>query len=286
MCRCSLHCSNIDGHTRTHTIKYLSLVFIVIFLLHGFITVSVSIWLEVLNVIECNFLQEEAYWLPVHIQLSTGCLIVVVCIISVVYTVKWRGNGFFRIFTCLLVIVVVLEILSGIIAGVMNRKSENHLKQGMSGSVQAISNTANHNHRNVQCWVRLQSQYKCCGIDDYTTWTISQDTNSSITLFNSTIHDIWRSCNCDSQSGESCHNVNGQYKYSSGCFTELKAKVDFVITFTRFFGPAFAMVQLVAFFALYVIFMKMHKQSVVAIYKAKDEEDKQSCDNLHIFTVS
>ena len=286
MCRCGLHCSNIDGYTRTNTIKYLSLVFIAIFLLHGLITVSISIWLEVLNVVECNFLSNEAYWSPVHIQLSSGCLIVIVCITSVVYNLRWRGNSFVRIFTCLLFIVIFLEILSAIIAGAMHRKSDNKLKQGMTGSAHSINSPGNNDHNEVRCWMRLQQQYSCCGIDNYTTWLIPHNISLITMTFNTTNLDVLNSCNCHGQNGDKCHHINGEYKYSSGCYTELKSKVQFVLTFTRFFGPAFAIVQCFAYFALYVMFTKMYKQSVVAVYQANHNEEKQSCDNLNMFTVS
>ena len=286
MCKWKLSFSNIDRNGRAKTVKYLSIAFVGIFLLHGLITISICIWLEVSNVTECNFLIDEPYWLAVHIQLSSGCLTVVVCISSVAYTLIRKTNNFIRLFSCLLVIVISLEILSAIVAGVMNRKLSRHLKEGMMGSVQSINSTSYGYHDAVECWRRLQTQYKCCGIDDYTTWVISEASASNVTSHEKMNQAIWNACDCKDQNGNNCDVFKGERKYSSGCYTKLKDKIQFVLTFTRFFGPSFAICQCFAYLTLYVIFSKMYKHSVVAIYKTQDGEGKVSHETCNVSSIS
>ena len=278
MCKWSVRLSNIEGQSRIKTVKYLSLAFVIIFLLHGLITIALSIWLEVSNVRSCSFVTDEPYWAPVHIQLSAGCLTVIICVSSLVYTLTQRANGFVRVFSCLLITIIVLEISSAIVASVMNLKLDDHLKQGILGSLSAINRTDHGLHGTVKCWTQIQTQYECCGVDNYVDW---QNTlNSSAEQ----IRKIWDSCDCHGE--RECDTVNGQNKYSSGCYTKLKDRIRFVLTFTRFFGPTFAVFQMLAYLALNIILSKLYKQSVIAAYTAKDSARQSSSENCHIARVS
>lgn len=246
--------------------------------MHGLITIALSIWLEVSNVRACNCVTDVPYWAAVHIQLSSGCLTVIVCIRSFVYTLTQRAKGFIRIFSCLLVIGIALEITSAIVAGVMNLKLDGHLKQGMFGSLSDINRTGHDLHGAVRCWTQLQTQYKCCGMDSFDEWKNS---------FNSTYEQfekIWSSCDCRDEGD--CEFVNGQTKYSSGCYTKLRDRIHFVLTFTRFFGPTFAVFQMFAYMALHIIFSKLYKQTVIAAYTAKDNSRQSPSENCRIASVS
>ena len=278
MCKWSMKLSNIEGRSRVKTVKYLSLAFVVIFLLHGLITIALSIWLEVSNVRACNFVTELPYWAAVHIQLSSGCLTVIVCITSFVYTLTKRSKGFIRIFSCLVVIVIALEITSAIVAGAMNLKLGGHLKQSMLGSLSAINRTDHDLHGTVRCWTLLQAQYKCCGMFSYVDW------RNSLNSTHEQFQKMWNSCDCRDESD--CDVVNGQNKYSSGCYTKLRDRIHFVLTFTRFFGPTFAVFQMFAYMALHIIFSKLYRQTVIAAYTAKDNSRQSTSGTCRIACVS
>ena len=278
MCKWGIKLSNIEGRSRVKTVKYLSLAFVVIFLIHGLITIALSIWLEVSNVRACNFVTDVPYWAPVHIQLSSGCLTVIVCITSFVYTLIKRAKGFIRIFACLLVIVIILEITSAIVAGVLNMKLDGHLKQGMLGSLRDINRTDHDLHVAIRCWKQLQTQYECCGVYSYIDW------QHSLNSTHGQIQEVWNSCDC--QEGSKCASISGHDKYSEGCYTKLRDRVQFVLTFTRFFGPTFAVFQMLAYMTLHIIISKLYRQTVIAAYTAKDSSRQSMSETCRIASVS
>ena len=99
---------HLDGRARIRTIKYISLVFVIMLLVHGIVITVLSIWMEVWNIGTCKFLRE--YYIPVHVHLTAGVLTLFVIMISFICTCRFRSSWYIRAFACILAIIVFFRI--------------------------------------------------------------------------------------------------------------------------------------------------------------------------------
>ncbi|KAL3847852.1 hypothetical protein ACJMK2_018743 [Sinanodonta woodiana] len=278
--------SKFDFIQRSKTAKWLAVLLVLSYLVHGIVCVAVSTWMETIRVSSCHFM--ASYFASVHVLLAYGCVTAVLslCIICLMLR-RQKAGDLYRGFILSLALAMVVELAAAIVATV-------HQDRVQTSEFQSeMEKFSNHEHNSVgesgdTCWKLIQEKYKCCGITDYTNWlnvslrqTSTSGSQTKMT-FDARESALLESCACN-ENGPLCHNVQNYGSiYQRSCLIVTREQLSFIHTFIRIFAPIFAVLQFFAFAWVSFIFTKLSTSSIVAVYEVKDDLKTNPTESDHI----
>lgn len=257
MCRFS----NMDSRSRSTLSRCLSLVFVLSVFVHGLVLVATAIWMAVVNVTKCSFLQK--YYVPIFLQLTAGLCALSLSSVSIVFTATQRTASFIRLFLFGIMLVILLELATVISSEVLKNSQKDLLKTEMLSNLMETLNSSSDDGNEIECWEDLQKSRQCCGAWSYRDWCPGVATYADCTSNGSVT--ILHSCECET----SCVTWDTKPLHAASCYDSLSEQLYVVYKLCQILGTVLLVLQLVTYWALYCILPKLHSKAIVDTYKPK-----------------
>lgn len=259
-----LRFSHMDTYTRSKLSRILTLVFVFSIFVHGVLLVSTAIWLSIVNVTGCKFLQK--YYVPIFLQLSAGVCSLGVAAISTIFTVCQRTSSFVRLFLFAIFVIIAFEFACIISAAILNSSRTDNLEIEMLESISRTTANSTEEYKphvkDNDCWNRLQDSNQCCGASSYSNWCPSAINYTECSDGNTN----WlKSCECQS----ACRQWEGKSIYSDSCYGSISEKLQRVYKVNTILCSVLFVLQIVTYWALYCILPRLHSKAIVDTYKPK-----------------
>lgn len=262
--------SHMDSKSRSKLSRCLTLVFVLSIFIHGATLLATAIWMAVVNIFSCGFLQK--YYVPIFFQLAAGVCAISMAVLSVIFTAVQRTSSFIRLFLCGVIFIVAIELACMISAGVMDHTVRRGLQERMTKSIATIITNRTENN-DLGCWRSLQDSRHCCGSKIYTDWCPNASNYTQCIAQDGS--NFLDSCTCK----KSCVVWNDIYLHSASCYDVISGDLRQAYKVSRIVTAVFFVLQVVTYWALYCILPRLHTKAVVDTYKPKPAEigleDKQ-----------
>lgn len=290
---------HLDLQEKAKAFRTMMIAFLLVYQLEGLVSFSLGIWLLVRLKAVSGCFHLYSINAASALLLTSGVLTVCVCMLGVITTAKSRNKQTLRPFVVFFVVLVALELSAAIVSTVDQQKLDdrtfyNNMKLGHT----LLINDQDKEERieRLQCWMDIQMNFKCCGVDKYTDWISDPSANR-------TIHpDIARggldSCTCGSnwrQKERKCIDTNVTIGaanttsnfslYTAPCYDELYTDIERQTNLIRLYCPILVIVQIVAFAFIFCFISKIRKANAIEIYGVADGLGGSDAGSERIFSV-
>lgn len=198
-------------------IRYLLFAFNVLFTLVGIALIAGGAYVQV---------QLKGYTNIIGGQFSAAAVFLIIVGVLIFMIAAFGCCGAYKenyccimTFAVILIIIFICELAAGIAGFIYKNKVDEGVQDLMNKTIKDQS--ANDD------WNKVQQEFACCGVNNYTDWTISNRT-------------IPASCCKDTKT--TCTSANA---YKIGCYTELKDFVKNKIVVIGGIGLGFAFIQII-----------------------------------------
>ncbi|XP_068615611.1 CD151 antigen-like [Brachionichthys hirsutus] len=162
----------------TICLKYLLLLFNILFWLAGGAVLAVGVWTLVEKSDYISLLNSSLYSASAYILIVAGVIVIVTGIVGCCATLK-EMKSLLIAYLCLLLCVFLLEVIAGVLAYItyqecfplcyqLNEELRQNLKMTMQQKYQQPGEESV-----TQAVDKLQQEFKCCGSHNYSDWTDS-----------------------------------------------------------------------------------------------------------------
>lgn len=153
----------------TVCLKYLLLLFNVLFWLAGGAVLAVGVWTLVEKSDYISLLNSNLYSASAYILIAAGVVVVVTGVVGCCAVLR-ETKSLLIVYLCLLLCVFLLEIIAGVLAYITYQELDEELKQNLQATMQQKYQQPG--EESVTLAVdKLQQEFKCCGSHNYTDWT-------------------------------------------------------------------------------------------------------------------
>ncbi|XP_041794419.1 CD151 antigen isoform X2 [Chelmon rostratus] len=167
----------MDAHgDKTHTcgticLKYLLLLFNILFWLAGGAVLAVGVWTLVEKSDYISLLNSSFYSASAYILIAAGVLVIVTGIIGCCAIMK-EMRSLLIVYLSLLLFIFLLEIIAGVLAYITYQELDEELRQNLKGTMQQKYQQPGEESV-TQAVDKLQQEFKCCGSHNSSDWTES-----------------------------------------------------------------------------------------------------------------
>nr|XP_046251391.1 CD151 antigen isoform X1 [Scatophagus argus] len=210
----------------TICLKYLLLLFNILFWLAGGAVLAVGVWTLVDKSDYISLLNSSLYSASAYILIAAGLIVIVTGIIGCCATLK-EMKSLLIVYLCLLLCIFLLEIIAGVLAYITYQECfpfcyqlGEELRQNLKVTMQQKYQQPGEESI-TQAVDKLQQEFKCCGSHNFSDWTDSEWIRVNERL-------VPDSC-CKTPSdlcGRRDHPSN-IYKVEGGCIMKLE---DFILS--------------------------------------------------------
>uniref|UniRef100_A0A3Q4ABN3 Tetraspanin n=1 Tax=Mola mola TaxID=94237 RepID=A0A3Q4ABN3_MOLML len=212
----------------TICLKYLLLLFNILFWLAGGAVLAVGVWTLVEKSGYISLLSSSFYSASAYILIAAGTVVIVTGVIGCSATLMER-KSLLIVYLSLLLCVFLLEIIAGVLAYITYQELDEELRQNLKVTMQQ-----KYHSRFSVC-----TQFKCCGSYNYSDWT------DSVWIQSNDQH-VPDSC-CKTPTvlcGRRDHPSN-IYKVEGGCIMKLEEFIRSQLYILTAVGIGIAFLQLV-----------------------------------------
>lgn len=160
----------------TICLKYLLLLFNVLFWLAGGAVLAVGVWTLVEKSDYISLLNSNLYSASAYILIAAGVIVIVTGVVGCCAVLR-ETKSLLIVYLCLLLCVFLLEIIAGVLAYITYQECfpfcyqlDEELKQNLQATMQQKYQQPGEESV-TRAVDKLQQEFKCCGSHNYTDWT-------------------------------------------------------------------------------------------------------------------
>lgn len=194
-------------------IKYAVFVVNFIIMLGGIIICGVGIWTLTDKAQVEKLLDTNLYVSAAAILVSMGAIVAIISFLGCCGALK-EVKCLLLMFFVLLLLIFVIMLAGAIIGFVLRDKVTDYLTQGMN---ETIKKYGQDKYKYLtEAWDDVQEDMKCCGIKNYTSWSLNSNFQGDVK--------VPKSC-CISKQDDCVRNPISSNAYIDGCFTKVADKI-------------------------------------------------------------
>ncbi|XP_068169659.1 CD151 antigen isoform X2 [Antennarius striatus] len=152
----------------TICLKYLLLLFNILFWLAGGAVLAVGVWTLVEKSDYISLLNSSLYSASAYILIAAGVIVIVTGIIGCCATLKEK-KSLLIVYLCLLLCIFLLEVIAGVLAYITYQELNEELRQNLKMTMQQKYKQPGEDSV-TQAVDKLQQEFKCCGSHNYSDW--------------------------------------------------------------------------------------------------------------------
>ncbi|XP_026166287.1 CD151 antigen isoform X2 [Mastacembelus armatus] len=152
----------------TICLKYLLLLFNILFWLAGGVVLGVGVWTLVEKSDYISLLNSSFYSASAYILIAAGLIVIVTGIIGCCATLK-ELKSLLIVYLILLLCIFLLEIIAGVLAYINYQELDEELRQNLKLTMQQKYQQPEEQSI-TQAVDKLQQEFKCCGSNNFSDW--------------------------------------------------------------------------------------------------------------------
>lgn len=264
---------------------YLSSILVAFLQIHAIGIIAVSGSLISNNKVSCGFLSK--YLSPLYVFISAGIIAFILCVVWALLTFKGKTRKTLaRLVIICISLIIILEFVSAIMAGVFEPRLENSLPKELHDSVQRILGTlltgGKPKRSDSECWIDLQRKFKCCGATHFTDWETAA--SGGLAALNSSSYAIYNrvldSCLCTGDA--TCDIFGNKTVFASSCHSNFATRMEQVFLIVRIVAVIIGFLQMGTFILFYYIMLKMQQQTAIDVYKIKCPQENMTIESIEL----